>query len=97
MAIFPRKINGRYVMSGRLDGENLFILESDNPLVWNEVQTIPGAEILVAVLSHRQLRLAHRDPRGLADAHTRRRADAAGPASALCCSTSMTRLASSGN
>lgn len=36
MALFPRKINGRYVMSGRLDGENLFILESDNPLVWNE-------------------------------------------------------------
>lgn len=36
MAIFPRKIKGRYVMSGRLDGENLFILESDNLLVWNE-------------------------------------------------------------
>ena len=36
MALFPRKINGRYVMSGRLDGENLYILESDNPLVWNE-------------------------------------------------------------
>lgn len=36
MAIFPRKINGRYVMSGRLDGVNLYILESDSPLVWNE-------------------------------------------------------------
>lgn len=36
MALFPRKINGRFVMSGRLDGENLYILESDNPLVWNE-------------------------------------------------------------
>jgi predicted GH43/DUF377 family glycosyl hydrolase len=35
MAIFPRKINGRYIMSGRLDGENLFILESENLLVWN--------------------------------------------------------------
>ena len=38
MAIFPRKIRGRYVMSGRLDGENLFILESDNLLVWNEAR-----------------------------------------------------------
>lgn len=36
MAIFPRRINGRYVMSGRLDGENLYILESENLAVWNE-------------------------------------------------------------
>lgn len=36
MAIFPRRIKGRFVMSGRLDGENLYILESDSPLVWNE-------------------------------------------------------------
>jgi predicted GH43/DUF377 family glycosyl hydrolase len=36
MALFPRKIGGNYVMSGRLDGENLFILESDNVYVWND-------------------------------------------------------------
>jgi predicted GH43/DUF377 family glycosyl hydrolase len=36
MALFPRRINGKYVMSGRLDGENLFILESGNILVWNQ-------------------------------------------------------------
>ena len=36
MALFPRKIGGKYVMSARLDGENLYILESDNPMVWNE-------------------------------------------------------------
>ncbi|MCE5200807.1 glycosidase, partial [bacterium] len=36
MALFPRKIKGKFIMSGRLDGENLYILESDNPLVWNE-------------------------------------------------------------
>jgi predicted GH43/DUF377 family glycosyl hydrolase len=36
MALFPRKINGRYVMSGRVDGENLYVLESDNVRVWNE-------------------------------------------------------------
>lgn len=36
MALFPRRIRGKYVMSGRLDGENLYILESDNVRVWNE-------------------------------------------------------------
>jgi predicted GH43/DUF377 family glycosyl hydrolase len=36
MALFPRKVGGKYVMSGRLDGENLFILESDNVRVWND-------------------------------------------------------------
>ncbi|MEE8551206.1 MAG: glycoside hydrolase family 130 protein [Gemmatimonadota bacterium] len=36
MALFPRKIHGKYTVSGRLDGENLYILESDNVLVWNQ-------------------------------------------------------------
>ncbi len=36
MALFPRKIGGRYVMSGRVDGENLYILESSSVRVWNE-------------------------------------------------------------
>jgi len=36
MALFPRRIGGRYVCSGRIDGENLYILYTDNILVWNE-------------------------------------------------------------
>jgi predicted GH43/DUF377 family glycosyl hydrolase len=36
LALFPRKINGRYTMSGRIDGENLYIMRSDNVLVWDE-------------------------------------------------------------
>jgi predicted GH43/DUF377 family glycosyl hydrolase len=36
MALFPRKVGGKYVMSGRLDGENLYILQSDNERVWND-------------------------------------------------------------
>ncbi len=36
MALFPRRIGGRYVCSGRIDGENLYIMYSDNILVWNE-------------------------------------------------------------
>lgn len=38
MALFPRKIRDKYVMSGRLDGENLYILESDNVRVWNDAR-----------------------------------------------------------
>jgi predicted GH43/DUF377 family glycosyl hydrolase len=36
MALFPRRIHGKYVMSGRLDGVNRYILESDDVLVWNQ-------------------------------------------------------------
>jgi len=36
MALFPRKINGKYAMISRQDGENLFIMYSDNLLHWNE-------------------------------------------------------------
>lgn len=35
MALFPRKVGGQYMMSGRLDGENLFILHSDSIRIWN--------------------------------------------------------------
>lgn len=36
MALFPRKINGKYVMTSRLDGENLFIMYSDDLYRWDE-------------------------------------------------------------
>lgn len=36
MALFPRKIDGRYMMIGRQDGENLFLLESDTLTHWEE-------------------------------------------------------------
>lgn len=36
LALFPRKVGGCYMMSGRIDGENLFILKSDNVRVWDE-------------------------------------------------------------
>ncbi len=35
MALFPRKINGRYAMIGRQDNENLYLLYSDDLYVWN--------------------------------------------------------------
>ena len=36
MALFPRKINGRYAMISRQDNENLFIMYSDNIHFWHE-------------------------------------------------------------
>jgi len=40
--LFPRKVNGRYMMSGRIDGENLYMLASDDILVWDEAVLVEG-------------------------------------------------------
>ena len=41
MALFPRKVDHQYMMIGRSDGENLFLLKSDDLTHWEE-----GAKIL---------------------------------------------------
>ncbi len=41
MALFPRKIGGRYAMIGRQDGENIWYLTSDDLLDWN------GGEMII--------------------------------------------------
>ncbi len=38
MALFPRKINGRYVMLSRNDGENNYIMFSENLHFWQETE-----------------------------------------------------------
>lgn len=40
MALFPRKIGGQYMMMGRQDGENLFLLKSDSLTHWDEGEKI---------------------------------------------------------
>ena len=40
MALFPRKVDGWYAMIGRIDGENLYLLQSDNIHFWNEAERI---------------------------------------------------------
>jgi predicted GH43/DUF377 family glycosyl hydrolase len=42
LALFPRRIGGRYVMSGRVDGESLFILHSEDVLTWNDGAPLEG-------------------------------------------------------
>ena len=36
MALFPRRIDGRFAMLSRQDDENLFLMYSDNPHYWND-------------------------------------------------------------
>ncbi len=45
MALFPRKIGGRYVMLSRQDGENNHIMFSDNIHFWQESQIIQEPEL----------------------------------------------------
>lgn len=40
MALFPRKVNGRYMMIGRQDGENLYLIGSDSLTHWDEGEKI---------------------------------------------------------
>ena len=36
MALFPRRIDGMYAMIARVDGESLYLLKSDNVLLWDQ-------------------------------------------------------------
>jgi len=40
MALFPRKVDGRYMMIGRSDGENVFLLKSEDLTHWDDGQKI---------------------------------------------------------
>lgn len=40
MALFPRRINGRYAMIGRQDNENLYLIYSDDLYSWDDGQPI---------------------------------------------------------
>ena len=40
MALFPRRIAGRYAMISRQDDENLYLMFSDNPHFWSEPQLL---------------------------------------------------------
>jgi predicted GH43/DUF377 family glycosyl hydrolase len=40
MALFPRKLNGKYAMIGRQDNENLYLLQSEDLYTWEAGQAI---------------------------------------------------------
>ncbi|MBI2431639.1 MAG: glycoside hydrolase family 130 protein [Candidatus Hydrogenedentes bacterium] len=44
MAFFPRRLHGRYAMISRVDGENLFVMYSDNIHFWDEAEFLRAPE-----------------------------------------------------
>ena len=60
MALFPRKIDGRYAMIARQDNENLYLIYSDDLHQWDGGQADPEAAIPLGVRADRQLRIADR-------------------------------------
>jgi len=44
MALFPRKINGKYMMVSRVDGENLYLMTSDNLHFWHNAELLKQPE-----------------------------------------------------
>ena len=40
MALFPRRVNGRYAMLSRQDDENIFVMFSDKPHYWSDPQIL---------------------------------------------------------
>ncbi len=46
LALFPRRLNGRYAAIGRLDHESLYFLQSDDRFVWNYGRRIMGPKYL---------------------------------------------------
>lgn len=40
MALFPRKVHGKYAMVARLDNENLYFIESDDVSNWDTARTL---------------------------------------------------------
>ena len=44
MALFPRKVNGRYMMISRQDGENTYTMQSDNVHFWDEVKQLDSPQ-----------------------------------------------------
>ncbi|MDD3012426.1 MAG: glycoside hydrolase family 130 protein [Candidatus Gastranaerophilales bacterium] len=44
MALFPRKINGKYMMISRVDGENLYLMSSENIHFWQNAKLLKEPE-----------------------------------------------------
>lgn len=44
LALFPRRVNGKYMMVSRQDGENMYIMESDNIDFWHEATVLQRPE-----------------------------------------------------
>ena len=68
-ALFPRQVDGRYLMISRHDGESLWLAQSDDLSRLGRAAAVDGGTLALGICPDRQLRLADRAGRGLAAAH----------------------------
>jgi predicted GH43/DUF377 family glycosyl hydrolase len=50
MALFPRKVGGKYAMVARLDNENLYFMESNDVLIWDSARLLQKPKFLWEVV-----------------------------------------------
>jgi predicted GH43/DUF377 family glycosyl hydrolase len=50
MALFPRRVRGRYAMISRLDNENLYYMESDDVRVWDEARLLQAPRFVWEII-----------------------------------------------
>ena len=60
MALFPRRIDGKYAMIARQDNENLYLIYSDDLHTMGRRPGDPEAAIPLGVRADRKLRFADR-------------------------------------
>ena len=85
LALFPRRIDGRYAAMSRSDRETNTIAFTDHPSVWIDGVALPAADRGVGGAATRELRPTNRnrrrmagaDPRSRTDAHVQHRRDSA--------------------
>ena len=76
MALFPRKINGRYAMLGRQDYENIYVMFSDHLHFWHATQLVLKPKFPWEFIQLGNCGSPDRNRSRLARAQPRRRADA---------------------
>ena len=76
MALFPRRVDGRYLALSRWDRENNSIASSRGRRLVGRGAHPPDAEPSMGAAADRQLRVAHRDRSRVGRPHPRGRADA---------------------
>ena len=50
MALFPRRLRGKYAMISRIDNENLYFMESDDILAWDQARVIEAPKFIWQVM-----------------------------------------------
>jgi predicted GH43/DUF377 family glycosyl hydrolase len=69
LALFPRKVNGKYAMLSRIDGVNNYLMYSDSVTQWDN-PTPTGASLFMGIYSNWKLRISNLDCRRMVSNYT---------------------------